>query len=165
MKIMGTGSRSMVKAPDAKTVYDNLEAKVLLLAAKYPDLTLISGMAEGWDEAIAKVAQRNGIPYIVMIPNLGYASYYWGKNSLLKVDRMKTFNALITNATDVVYVCKYIYEDVNGIRTHSNFIRNQAMVDACDGALVYKPESAGTRDAVARLKAAGKPYMIAPFKV
>lgn len=165
MKIMGTGSRSMVKAPDAKAVYDNLEAKVLMLSAKYPDLQLISGMAEGWDEAIAKVAMRNSIPYTVMIPNLGYGSYYWGKNSLLGVDRMATFNELITHATDIVYVCKYIYENVDGVRTHANFIRNQAMVDACDGALVYKPESAGTRDAIARLKAAGKPYMIAPFKV
>lgn len=161
MKIMGTGSRSMVKAPDAKTVYDNLEAKVLLLAAKYPDLQLISGMAEGWDEAIAKVAQRNGIPYIVMIPNQGYGDYYWRRNSVLGYDRSDMFKLLVKHASQVIYVCKTLY--VNGV--HSNFVRNQAMVDACDGALVYKPESAGTRDAIARLKAAGKPYMIAPFKV
>lgn len=161
MKIMGTGSRSMVKAPDAKAVYDNLEAKVLLLAAKYPDLQLISGMAEGWDEAIAKVAQRNGIPYIVMIPNQGYGDYYWRRNSVLGYDRSDTFKLLVKHASQVVYVCKTLY--VDGV--HANFVRNQAMVDACHGALVYKPESAGTRDAIARLKAAGKPYMIAPFKV
>ena len=164
MKIMGTGSRSLVISPDAKAVYQNLEQEVLRLQVKYPNLHLISGMAEGWDEAIAKVAMRNSIPYTVMIPNLGYGSYYWGKNSLLKRDRMGTFNELITNATDIVYVCKYIYEDVDGIRTHANFIRNQAMVDACDGALVYDATSSGTRDAVTRLKKAGKPYKVYPFK-
>lgn len=164
MKIMGTGSRSMVLAADAKAIYDNLEQEVLKLQVKYPTLHLISGMAEGWDEAIAKVGMRNNIPYTVMIPNLGYGSYYWGKNSLLKRDRMNAFTELITNAADVVYVCKYIYENVDGVRTHANFIRNQAMVDACDGALVYDATSSGTRDAVTRLKKAGKPFKVYPFK-
>lgn len=164
MKIMGTGSRSLVTHKDRVEIYRNLEAEVLRLAAKYSDLTLISGMAEGWDEAIAKVAMRNDIPYIVMIPNLGYGKYYWQQNSLLKRDRMATFNELITNATDIVYVCKYIYENVDGVRTHANFIRNQAMVSACDGALVYDAASSGTRDAVTRLKKAGKPYKVYPFK-
>lgn len=164
MKIMGTGSRSMVTHKDRVAIYNNLEAEVLKLQQKYPNLQLISGMAEGWDEAVAKVALRNSIPYTVMIPNLGYGSYYWGKNSLLKRDRMGTFNELITNATDIVYVCKYIYENVDGVRTHANFIRNQAMVDACDGALVYDATSSGTKDAVTRLIKAGKPYKMYPFK-
>lgn len=154
----------MVLAADAKAIYDNLEQEVLRLQVKYPTLHLISGMAEGWDEAIAKVAMRNSIPYTVMIPNLGYGKYYWQQNSLLKRDRMSTFIELINNAADVVYVCKYIYENVDGVRTHANFIRNQAMVDACDGALVYDATSSGTRDAVTRLVKAGKPYKVYPFK-
>jgi len=162
-KVMGTGSRSMLTDPDAKEIYSNLEAEVLRLADKY-DLHLISGMAEGWDEAIAKVAMRNGIPYTVMIPNKGYGEYYWGKNSLLKKSRMNVFNELVKHATKVVYVCDSIYEEIDGKKVHANFIRNQAMVDECHGALVYKPQSRGTRDAVERLEKANKPYKVAPFK-
>lgn len=154
----------MILAADAKAIYDNLEQEVLRLQVKYPTLHLISGMAEGWDEAIAKAAFRNNIPYTCYIPNLGYGKYYWQQNSLLKRDRMDTFTELIANATDVVYVCKYIYENVDGVRTHANFIRNQAMVDACDGALVYDATSSGTRDAVTRLVKAGKPFKVYPFK-
>lgn len=149
----------MVVANNAKAIYDNLEAEVLRLRAKYPDLHVISGMAEGWDEAIAKAAMRNSIPYTVMIPNKGYGDYYWRRNSLLGVDRSATFATLCEHAREVVYVCDSLY--VNGV--HSNFVRNQAMVDACDGALVYEATSNGTRDAVTRLIKAGKPYKVYPF--
>lgn len=161
MKIMGTGSRSMILHKDRLDIYRNLEAEILRLAAKYSDLTLISGMAEGWDEAIAKAAFRNNIPYTVMIPNAGYGDYYWRRNSLLRVDRMQTFDELVTGADEVIYVCDSVY--VNGV--HANFVRNQAMVDACDGALVFEPTSRGTRDAVTRLQAAGKPFKVYPFAV
>lgn len=160
MKIMGTGSRSMVTHKDRVEIYHNLEAEVLRLAAKYPNLHLISGMAEGWDEAIAKAAFRNNIPYSVYLPNSGYGKYYWGDHSFLGVNRIDTFNELVLGAQERIVVCKSIYE--NGV--HANFIRNQAMVDACDGALVYEGTSSGTRDAVNRLTKAGKPYKVYPFK-
>jgi hypothetical protein len=159
MKIMGTGSRSMLVAPNAKAIYNNLEEEVLRLTVKYPNLTLISGMAEGWDEAIAKVAMRNNIPYSVMIPTKDYGDYYWRRNSLLKVNRMTTFDELISKAAEVIYVSNKLY--VDGV--HANFIRNQAMVDACDGALVYEPHSRGTQDAVNRLAKANKPMKVYPF--
>jgi len=160
MKIMGTGSRSMVVRNDRVAIYQNLEAEIIRLAAKYPTLHLISGMAEGWDEAIAKAAMRNDIPFTAMIPNRGYGDYYWRRNSLLKVDRLATFNQLVNAANEVIYVCKGLY--VDGV--HANFVRNQAMVNACDGALVYEPTSSGTQDAVRRLTEANKPYKTYPFK-
>lgn len=159
MKIMGTGSRSMLMATDVKEIYRNLEEEVLRLKSKYSNLTLISGMAEGWDEAIAKAAMRNNIPYIVMIPNRNYGNYYWARNSLLGRNRMDMFSELVLNASERVYVCNKLY--VDGV--HCNFVRNQAMVDACDGALVFEPGSSGTRDAVTRLRAAGKPFKVYPF--
>jgi len=160
--VMGAGSRSMLTEPNVKEIYSNLEAEILRLADKY-DLHLISGMAEGWDEAIAKVALRNGIPYTVMIPNSGYGNYYWGKNSLSKLNRIKVFNELVEGANNVIYVCSSLYQEIDGKRVHANFVRNQAMVDACDAALVYKPESRGTRDAVERLRKANKPFKVYPF--
>lgn len=160
MKIMGTGSRSMVTHKDRVAIYNNLEAEVLKLQQKHPNLQLISGMAEGWDEAVAKVALRNNIPYSVYLPNNGYGKYYWGEHSFLGVDRMHTFNELVLGATERIVVCKSLY--VDGV--HANFVRNQAMVDACDGALVFDALSSGTKDAVTRLIKAGKPYKVYPFK-
>lgn len=116
-------------------------------------------MAEGWDEAIAKVGMREGIPYLAYVPNPGYGNYYWGQHSLTGRNRMATFNELLAAARQVIYVAQTIYVG----NVHANFVRNQAMVDTCDMALVYNPQSSGTKDAVLRLQAAGKPWIAHPF--
>ena len=157
--VMGTGSRSMVVAADRLAVYDDLRNHVLSLQAQHSDLVLISGMAEGWDEAIAKVGMREGIPFLAYVPNPGYGNYYWGSHSVTGRDRMSQFNELLAAAQQVIYVAQTVYVG----NTHANFVRNQAMVDACDLALVYNPQSSGTRHAVSLLQAAGKPFTVAPF--
>lgn len=159
MFVMGTGSRSMVTNPNRKTIYEALRRRILMIREAHPDLILISGMAEGWDEAIAKIGMREGIPYHAYIPNMGYGRHYWGWDSMLGRDRIVEFRELVEGASEVVIVCESMR--VNGV--HSNFLRNQAMVDACNMALVYMPESRGTADAVKRLIRAGKPYEVYPF--
>lgn len=157
--VMGTGSRSMRTAPDAQNIFHILQTHILTIFEAHPSLVLISGMAEGWDEAIAKVAIFNKIPFIAAIPNAGYGEYYWGKNSLLKKDRLSEFRQLLSKAIDVVFVCDTLY--VDGV--HSNFIRNQWMVNKCHLALVYNATSSGTRDVVTRLNVAKKPFEEYPF--
>ena len=157
--VMGTGSRSMVVAADRHQIYDDLRNHVLSLRVQHPDLILISGMAEGWDEAIAKVGMREGIPYLAYVPNPGYGRYYWQEHTLTGRNRMSTFNELLVAAQKVIYVAQTVYVG----NVHANFVRNQVMVDACDMALVYNPQSSGTRHAVSLLHAAGKPYTVAPF--
>ena len=157
--VMGTGSRSMVVAADRHQIYDDLRNHVLQLRTQHPDLVLISGMAEGWDEAIAKVGMREGIPFLAYVPNRGYGNYYWRDHSLTGRNRMSTFNELLAAAQKVIYVAQGIYVG----NVHANFVRNQVMVDTCDMALVYNPQSSGTRHAVNLLQAAGKPYTVAPF--
>lgn len=158
-KVMGTGSRKMVIQPDRQEIYDKLEAEIFKLREEHKDLVLVSGMAEGWDEAIALVGLRNNIPYEVHIPNKGYGDYYWSaQHSLLKQNRMGRFNQLVNGAAKKIIVCNSIY--VNGV--HANFIRNQSMIDASDLALVYHaPGQAdgGTGDAVRRMSG------VIPFKV
>jgi hypothetical protein len=149
----------MVTHKDRVAIYNNLEQEIFRLADQHGDIVLISGMAEGWDEAITKIGMRNEIPYICCLPNKGYGDYYWRRNSLLGVNRIETFNELCEKANDVVFVCDTLY--VDGV--HANFIRNQFMVDLCTHALVYDKSSAGTRDAVKRLEAAGKPFKAYPF--
>lgn len=175
-KVMGTGSRSMVHAADRQFVYDNLRLMVVKIRERHPDLVLISGMAEGWDEAIAKVGQKLSIPYIVVIPTDDYGDYYWRRNSQLKRDRFGMYDLLVRGASEKIR-CEDIYGPYkmtkwgpmyvmsNGDEVHANKARNQVMVNMCDMALVYKPNSTGTRDAVARLVTAQKPYLVSPFNM
>lgn len=180
--IMGTGSRSMVMAEDAKDIYQTLEEYVLWLHEQ-EEVCLISGLAEGWDEAIAKVGIRNGISYIAVVPTKDYGSYYWGRKSLTGHNRLNTFNELVAGASEVVYL-EDLYGEPQWVKyresglmniipgpnytfqgglLHANFARNQVMVDRCDSALVYNAKSSGTRDAISRLTAAGKGYEEYPF--
>lgn len=159
-KVMGTGSRSMLTHPNHPGIMSDLAARIRALREEHPDLLLISGMAEGWDEAIATVGQEEDISYVVYLPNEGYGRYYWGNNSLLKKNRMARFNELLASAQEVIYVCSSIY--VKGV--HSNFLRNQAMVDVAELALVYEGGTPGTRQTVQLLKKSSVPYEVYPFE-
>ncbi|MGW8177720.1 MAG: hypothetical protein ACWGQW_02830 [bacterium] len=161
LKVMGTGPRSLVVASKEtrKEVYDITERFILVLREEYGEILIISGLAEGWDEMIAKIAQRNNIPYDAYIPNPGYGAYYWRDHSKLGRDRFTTFKELVKGARQYYVVCNSVYQ--NGV--HCNFVRNTAMVDACDIGIVYNPSSSGTRDGVAKLRQANKPYEIYPF--
>jgi len=65
----------MLTHPQAKEIYSDLEDYLLWYHEKeVGGIHLISGMAEGWDEAIAKVGMRNNIPYDVYIPTRNYGS-------------------------------------------------------------------------------------------
>jgi len=161
--VMGSGSRSMILEPDARSIYDNLEAFVLELYESHPNMVCYSGMAEGWDEALAKVCMRNKIPYICVIPHPTYGVYYWRDHSVTGRDRHSTYLELLQHASSYVTVANTLY--VDGV--HANFVRNQWMVDRSQLALVYKATSPGTRDAVARMEQRSPklPKLVYPFKL
>jgi hypothetical protein len=166
MYIMGTGSRTMLLEEDCREIYAILEYKIMLMQELFGPLHLISGMAEGWDEAIAKVGARNDIPYSVYLPNPSYGSYYWGQHSLLRTNRLGVFNTLVEGAAEVHTISQRVYKYVDGERIHSNMLRNQAMVNASQYALVFRPRqgfSPGTNDAIRRLRQANIPYERYPF--
>jgi hypothetical protein len=144
--IAGTGSRSLILDEEKMDKVEDYLIE-LLYQAKLKhgnNLVVISGMAEGFDEALARSAMCVGVTLIAAIPNKGYSAYYWRDNSQLKIDRMDTFQDLAGYAHrsgGVHYVCgKNIY--VNG--KHSNFIRNEWMADRADVVWVYNPTSTGT---------------------
>ena len=144
--IAGTGSRSLILDEEKMDKVEDYLIELLYQAkAKHGDnLVVISGMAEGFDEALARSAMCVGITLIAAIPNKGYSAYYWRDNSQLKVDRMDTFQDLAGYAHrsgGVHYVCgKNIYVDGK----HSNFVRNEWMADRADVVWVYNPTSRGT---------------------
>lgn len=162
--VMGTGSRSLATQENRMEVYENLLYHVggmnIELSKNNRELVIISGMAEGWDAALANVAIELDIPFMAYVPNKGYGKYYWGQHSLLGRDRYAQFQYLCSSAMHVRYVCNSIYE--NG--RHANFIRNDAMVAVAHHALVYDAGSSGTKDAVKTIKAKGIPMEVYPFQ-
>lgn len=170
-KIMGTGSRSMRTDPNNQQVFRVLCAFLEMMVdqlSRY-NIVLVSGMAEGWDEAIAKAGRTLGIPYDVVIPTKDYGNYYWRRHSVMGIDRGGMYQLLVAQARNIIHL-EDIYGDpvmtnrgplYNGV--HANFARNQVMVDMSQHALVYKPQSSGTRDCVGRLIAANVPYDTYPF--
>lgn len=132
--IVVSGSRSFVLHPDAKALYNVTEKFILSYREKYsnpsdPDsFWLIVGGAEGFDEACAKIAMRNDIPYLLALPNSKYGAHYWRDKPLFKhPNRYNTFLEICKGAAEVHTVVPngLIYE--HGV--HSNHLRNKWMIN------------------------------------
>ena len=152
--LAATGSRSTKVTPE-------LIAKLswfLNKRASEHDLMVISGMAEGWDELVARKCIDLRVPFIAAVPHPGYGAYYWSADhSLTGADRTPDFNCLLASASEVHYICAGIY-DQSGL--HSNFARNQWMVDRADEMVVHREaKSRGTDDCLRRAEKAGKPWV------
>lgn len=185
--IAGSGTRDMVLMRDPKPLYTQLEGFIVQKATQTP-IKLISGMAQGWDEAIAKVGLRKNIPYIVCLPTHDYGNYYWDKHSHTGKSRIATFNELCAGAEEVIFTedalgLKWEWKNrgpgikhsgpnffLNGEWTHANMARNQVMVDKCTFAVTYNPRKpgkratdGGTNDFLDRLAAAGKIHFPFPL--
>jgi hypothetical protein len=132
--IAGTGTRKIVQDPDRMVrVIDHLGAKLhTLIMEGRKDLVVVSGMAEGFDEALAQAAIETNVPFIAAIPNPGYANYYWHRNSQTGRDRIDDFDEILEMAWKVAYVSEGIYTTRYGSKMHSNFARNIYMVDLCN---------------------------------
>lgn len=80
---------------------------------------VISGMAIGFDQALAAAAIKNNIPLIAAVPFQGQ-ELRWNERT------QEYFNQLIDQAEDVVYVC------ASGYAGWKMQKRNEWMVDNCD---------------------------------
>ena len=83
---------------------------------------VITGMALGWDQAVAEAAGRLGIPYVAAVPCVGQ-DRIWPKESQAR------YNALLTRAKEVKVVTDGPYAAWKMIA------RNKWMVDNCDEVL------------------------------
>lgn len=153
MIIAGTGTRSVIAdIPTCRELVEKLTAKLIEVKAT----KVISGMAEGFDEIIARAGFKANVPVTLAIPNEGYVKYYWGKNSKTGKNREHIASEIMKRASEIIIVCDSIY--VNG--EHANFVRNKFMVDQCDALWVYKPESAGTAHCLQYARTVHKPFEI-----
>jgi uncharacterized phage-like protein YoqJ len=136
MILCGTGHRPEKIGGYNPTVY----AKLVKLAEKHLLLLkperVISGMALGWDQALADATNNLKLPLIVAIPFQGQESV-WPEAS-----RDKYFS-ILDKATDVVYVSEPGYS-VEKMQT-----RNRWMVDQSDLILaIWNGSKGGTYNCI-----------------
>lgn len=137
----GSGSREL---KGDSILFDKVVVRLIEMIEQTKPALLITGMAEGFDEALAIAAIATDTPLRAMIPNAGYGQHYWGKKSVTGRNRMTEFEYIIAYAQStggVEYVCDGLYGPDG---RHANFHRNEAMAKACDKAWIYNPVTRGT---------------------
>jgi uncharacterized phage-like protein YoqJ len=147
MIIAGTGHR-----PDKLGGYDPYtNSRVLSLAMdvlrQNQPSTVISGMAQGWDMAIAQAAVNLNIPFHAYIPFVGQ-ELVWPSATRLY------YKALLQQAQHVV-VCSE-----GGYTKAAMQVRNQRMVDECDLLVaLWNGSKGGTENCVLYAILTGRPYI------
>ena len=138
----GTGHR--LKALGYENKEKLIRYATSILPGYNPD-KIISGMAIGWDQALAWAAINNDIPFIAAVPFLGQASI-WPKEAQAEYEKLLSF------AEEVVIVCE------GGYATHKYHIRDKWMIDNGDAmiALWNGIEHGGTYSTVKLTRKAKK---------
>lgn len=148
MKIAGTGHR-----PNKLGGYNN-ESFLKLIniaenALKQMDVDeVISGMALGWDMALAQAAVNLNIPFTAAVPFNGYELMWQDKSK-------KYYYKLLTKAKRIEYICD------DGYSPEKMQIRNEWMVNNCDVILtMYNGDtSGGTYNCVRYAESVNKPMI------
>lgn len=162
MIIAATGPRKLILQGLEKC--QHVLGRVEEELSAFPDAEIMSGMAEGFDECVAAAAVRLERPLHAVVPNYGYGGYYWGKHSQLGVNRLHLFEEYLAYAAEngsITYVIEDVYNTtgiyVNGV--HSNFLRNEVMVERADRFIALDEESKGTKHCISLIEQSGKPLV------
>lgn len=159
MKIAGTGTRSLALSPKGMIRARDYLAELLASGLpRHPDLSVICGMSEGFDEAFAQAAIKADVPFHAYVPTESYAEYYWGTHSRTGKYRVDAFYEILEQAASVRYVCESLYVVIGGKRVHANIARNYAMVDDSDKLWAFDPGviEGGTKRTVDYARSVGK---------
>ena len=108
---------------------------------------IISGMALGWDMALADTAVVRGIPLVAAVPFVGQERMWPDKSK-------RIYQELLSGASEVVVVSEGEYAP------WKMQIRNKWMVDNCDTVLAtWNGTDGGTANCVRYAQAANKPIV------
>lgn len=153
MIIAGTGHRPPVLFPDNPYLSENRSKlinfavdELKLIELKYDKIdTVISGMAQGWDNAIAWAALILNIPLHSAVPFEGMDAK-WPKES------RDDFQEILNKANKITIVCD------GGYANYKFYERDKFMVDNCDNlvALYNGNETGGTAITVKYAKKVNK---------
>ena len=132
----GTGHRPPKLGGYSRLVESRLEWFACDVLRQLGATQVISGMALGWDQALAEAARQLSIPYIAAVPFAGQESR-WPEPSRNK------FNHLLESAEQVIVVSE------GGYSPHKMQIRNEWMVDHCEYVLaMWDGSSGGTANCI-----------------
>ena len=126
--IAATGAREFFSRPDAAAALARLGGYIHSL----PNAHWLVGGAEGLDFAVMRELAAQDAKFTLCLPNEGYLGYYLPKWQ--RQQDVPIFESLASRAHKVVYVSADKYAPSrdareNGRTIHSNFVRNQYMVD------------------------------------
>lgn len=107
----------------------------------------ITGMALGWDTALAVACWTLNIPFTAAVPFRGQESR-WPKES------QELYHWLLDRAKEVVYVCDA------GYAPWKMQVRNEWMIDNCDSVLaLWDGSKGGTGNCIAYADKVGRPIV------
>lgn len=147
MIICGTGHRPNKVGGYSKEARSKLYdiAKDWLVTNK-PD-KVISGMALGWDQALANAAYVLDIPLIAAVP-------FAGQQQAWPEESREFFDMLLSKAEEIVIVSD------GGYAPWKMQVRNKWMVDHCDQVLaMWDGSTGGTGNCIQYAKKVGKPIV------
>lgn len=147
MIIAGTGHRpDKLGGYDPHTTKRVLEFATQVLQYHQPS-TVITGMAQGWDMAMAQAAVNLGIPFHAYVPFHGQEQVWPSATRLY-------YKALLRLAQHVIVVTD------GGYSKAAMQARNQRMVDDCDLLLaLWNGSKGGTENCLLYAMLTGRPYI------
>lgn len=145
MIISGTGHRPNKLGGYSSEVSDRLMLLARDWMIAYKPERVITGMALGWDQALAQAARSLDIPYTAAVPFDGQENA-WPLNSQI------LYRDLLVDADDRELVCE------GGYAPWKMQKRNEWMVDHADRVLaLWDGSSGGTANCIAYANKVGKP--------
>jgi len=113
----------------------------------YPPKLIISGMALGWDQAVARAAIELNIPWEAAVP-------FKGQEKAWPWQSQQRYNAMLSKATSIVVVSD------GGYAAWKMQKRNEYMVDKSSYILaMWDLSSGGTANCIRYARERGKPYI------
>ncbi len=117
--VAGTGHRPNKLGGYGKEIKDKLNRLAIVALEEQQPSFVVSGMALGWDTALAFAARELQLPLCAAVP-------FRGQESRWPLQARKEYQGLLEYATDVV-ICSD-----GGYSPEKMKIRNRAMTDAAD---------------------------------
>ena len=136
MILAGTGHRpNKLGGYGAEARFRLIDVAIEQLNELQP-IKVISGMALGWDTALAEAALQLKLPLVAAVP-------FSGQESMWPFASRQRFKELLSQASEVHYVC------APGYAAWKMQVRNQWMVDECDVLLaLWNGTKGGTANCV-----------------
>lgn len=129
----GTGHRPDKLGGYSRQAQIRLHKFALETLRSVPTDKLISGMAQGWDQALAWAAKEMGIPFTAAVP-------FIGQERLWPQEAQDRYTSLLSYAEGVEVICDYNHPGAMSIR-------NSWMVDNCSHVLaLFNGSPGGTKN-------------------